>query len=57
MCDINICDFCMHYNFNGEWYLFEESWQFVYIEKGFCHLDGCYRDPYDLCDKDAFHKK
>ena len=51
----DICDFCMYYNFNGEWYA-NGSDGFhgpVYVEEGYCRLTGCYSDPMDNCDN--FH--
>ncbi len=53
----DICDFCMHYNFNGKWYHngSDGSHGPVYVDEGYCYLDGFYRDPYDTCDRDDFH--
>ena len=54
-CDMrwpNVCDFCIHYCFNGEWYYHEytNEWAYAYNGEGFCRLDGTYSDPADGCD-------
>ena len=54
-CEFDICDFCMHYNFNGEWYAngSDGSHGPIYVGEGYCRLTGCYSDPIDDCDN--FH--
>ena len=54
-CVMPICDFCIHYCFNGETVLFgfsEDDIQEVesYIGDGFCLIDKANRDPNDWCD-------
>ena len=51
-CEFDICDFCMYYNFNGEWYADGNDGFHgpVYVDEGYCRLTGCYSDPSDICD-------
>lgn len=43
-----ICDFCIHYAFNGEPV---EGYQFeVFTGDGFCRIDGAARWPEDGCE-------
>lgn len=49
-CRATICDFCMHYCFNGEWVLYDCEWCNVYMDDGFCRLTGAPQDPLDECD-------
>ena len=41
-CEFDICDFCMHYNFNGEWYAngSDGSHGPIYVGEGYCRLTG-----------------
>lgn len=43
-----ICDFCIHYNFNGD----EEG---SYTGDGYCKLLDIYTDPHDGFDCEHFH--
>jgi hypothetical protein len=51
------CDYCQHYDYNGEDRLREDGRIIVvYVRKGWCRLHQRRTDPGDVCDCYRCHK-